>query len=272
MIEDTSASDVNRRFARARELHIQGKQSLNEASRLTREILGEVRGARSRGTLYQHLWDCERALGRHSPFFSQSGQDAWLERHVFKGKRDGVFVEIGGYDGVTGSNCLFFELMRGWSGFLVEPSPTFFPQAQAVRRCACHQVALSGGEGEAEFLEIREGLTQMGGLVENYDDGLRSRVEEDERYQGDVISVPTRTLASLLDEAGYTQVDYVSLDVEGAEMAVLEGLDFDKYRITAWTIENNRGDVGVIPKFMQSKGYQRVERLGVDDVYILADK
>jgi FkbM family methyltransferase len=272
MTEDTSASDVNRRYARARELYAQGRQSLNEASRVTREILGEVRDARGRGRLYQQLWDCDRALGRHNQFFSQSGQDAWLERHVFKGKRDGVFVEIGGYDGVTGSNCLFFELRRGWSGFLVEPSPTFFPQAAAVRRCACHQVALAGKEGEAEFLEIREGLTQMGGLVDNYDAGLRSCVEEDDRYEGEVISVPTRTLASLLDEAGYKEIDYVSLDVEGAEMAVMEGFDFDRYRVAVWTIENNRGDVGAIPKFMVSKGYQRVERIGVDDVYLLTDE
>ena len=49
----------------------------------------------------------------------------------------GVFADVGGYDGVTGSNTLFFEQRRGWSGLLVEPSPANLAAARAVRRCPC---------------------------------------------------------------------------------------------------------------------------------------
>jgi hypothetical protein len=38
-------------------------------------------------------------------------------------KRNGFFVEIGGYDGETFSNSLFLEKERGWSGLLVEANP-----------------------------------------------------------------------------------------------------------------------------------------------------
>jgi hypothetical protein len=38
-------------------------------------------------------------------------------------KRNGFFVEIGGYDGETFSNSLLLEKERRWSGLLVEANP-----------------------------------------------------------------------------------------------------------------------------------------------------
>ena len=50
---------------------------------------------------------------------------------------------------------------------------------------------------------------------------------------------------------------------------VLSAFPFDKYDVAAWTIENNTADTE-IPALMQSKGYRRIEAIGVDDVYIRA--
>ena len=57
--------------------------------------------------------------------FSQVGQDLWLARHVLRtlGEGRGVFVEAGAADGVTGSNTLWLERERGWTGLCVEPHP-----------------------------------------------------------------------------------------------------------------------------------------------------
>ncbi len=260
-------SDIDQNFQRARALIGEGRKGLAEALRLLQTLLPKVRNARGRGTVNQQIWDCERALGRHQGFFSQSGQDAWLERMVFKGKRGGVFVEIGGHDGVTGSNCLWFELMRGWTGVLAEPAPALHALAAQVRRCPCLRVAIAAAEGEAEFLDVRAGLTQMGGLVESYDPKTRAIVEADPRHQGEVIRVPTRPLAAVLDDHGLSAIDYISLDVEGGEMAALADFPFEKFQIAAWTIENNGGGTE-LPELMQSRGYRRAEALGVDDVYV----
>ena len=263
-------NDNNRDYIRAHDLIGQGRKDLDEALALLRELRHKVRKIRPRGNLNQEIWDCERALGRAQRFFSQSGQDAWLDANVFRGKRDGIFVEIGGYDGVTGSNSLFFEMMRGWSGLLVEPSPALHAQAEQARRCPCLCLAVAGTEGEAAFLDVQDGLTQMGGLVDSYDPKTRTAVETDPRHKGAVIRVPTRPLAGILDEHGLTEIDYISLDVEGGEMAVLSAFPFAKYRITAWTIENNSGGKE-IPELMQAKGYRLAEALGVDDVYLRSE-
>ena len=264
MADDT---EINRDFARARELIGVAGKGLEDALPILRGLLPKVRNARSRGSINQKIWDCERSLGRTRGFFSQSGQDAWLNANVFRNKHGGVFVEIGGYDGVTGSNCLFFEMMRGWSGLLAEPAPALHTKAELARRCPCLRVAIANTEGEAEFLDIQAGLVQMGGLVESYDAAQRAAVEADPRHKGAVIKVPTRPLANILDEHGMTEIDYISLDVEGGEMDVLSTFPFEKYRITAWTIENNPG-TSEVPDLMRAKGYRLAEALGMDDVYL----
>ena len=117
-------------------------------------------------------------------------------------------------------------------------------------------------------MEVVEGFSQMSGLIETYDPGLRKQVEEDPRHKGNMIRVRTRPLADILDQHGLAAVDYISLDVEGGEMDVLAPFPFERFKVTAWTVENNAGDTE-IPALMKERGYRRIEALGVDDVYVL---
>lgn len=267
MADDAEREEAKRQYARALEIIGRGKQAMVEGHRLLRQLSGKINHARTRGQVNQHIWECEKLNGRRDQFFSQAGQDGFLDERIFKGRRGGVFVEIGGYDGVTGSNCLFFEMMRGWSGLLIEPSPTFFAQAQAFRRATCLQVAVAGEAGEAEFMEVQEGYSQMSGLTSSYDEKLRETVEANPNHKGALIRVKTMTVPQILDQHFLKEIDYISLDVEGGEMAVLSTFPFDKYDVHAWTIENNTGRPE-IPKLMREKGYKLVEALGVDDVYV----
>ena len=264
----TQPDEVGDKYKLARESLKLGREAIGHGHELLQEIKAHINDARARGGINQQLWDAERISGEHARYFSQSGQDAFLEDHVFHGMREGTFVEIGGYDGITGSNCLFFELLRGWNGLMIEPSPAFFQLASQFRRCTCLDLAVAAVEGQAEFLNVREGYRQMSGLVQTYEPTLREQVEADPRYSGEVIEVRTRTLDAILTDAGLHKIDYISLDVEGAELAVLQGFPFEKYQITAWTVENNTRDRR-IPELMAIKGYKRIEALGQDDVFVL---
>lgn len=66
-------------------------------------------------------------------FFSQYLQDQYLDTKVFKGKRGGVFVDIGANDGVSLSNSYFFEKFRSWRGLWIEPIRAIFQQLQKYR-------------------------------------------------------------------------------------------------------------------------------------------
>ena len=39
--------------------------------------------------------------------------------------KNGFFIEAGGYDGLSGTNSLLFELKHNWTGLLVEPQPKY---------------------------------------------------------------------------------------------------------------------------------------------------
>lgn len=270
MASETEREALQRQYLRAKEIIGRGRQAMAEGHRLLRQLSSKVIHARTRGQINAQIWECERLAGRRHEFFSQAGQDAFLDEKVFKGQRGGVFVEIGGYDGITGSNCLFFELLRGWTGLLIEPSPTYFKKAASFRKATCLQLAVADQEGEAEFLDVHEGYTQMSGLTASYDGELRQQVEQDPRHKGELIKVKTKPLPQILGEHFLKEIDFISLDVEGGEMAVLSTFPFETHKVRAWTIENNTGGTE-IPALMKDKGYTRVEALGVDDIYVLGD-
>lgn len=251
----------------ATELQKNGDKCLKMADDVYRQILPRVADGPTKGRMMQAYWSVAKSVHKDTLFFSQAGQDNWLEQNVFKGKRDGRFVEIGAYDGQTGSNCLFFELARGWTGFMVEPSPVLMEKARQVRRCPGIECAVGGTEGVAEFLHVVEGYTQMSGLAEHFDPGMKATVQAGAGHKEEMLQVPVRRLDALLDEHEMTQVDFISLDVEGAEVAILSSFDFDKYDVTAWSIENNV-ETGDIPDIMTAAGYKLAAHVGVDQIFV----
>lgn len=221
----------------------------------------------TRGRLRQRLFALSRRRYPSQHWASQAGQDCWLEENVFRGKRQGVFVEVGAFDGINGSNTWFFETFRAWHGLLIEPSPRWASACRSHRRVPCVQVAAGGHEGRARFLEVEQGYTQMSGLVDSYDPGLMGRVKENPQHAGREIDVKVRPLGQMLIEHGLSQIDYLSLDVEGAEVAVLEAFPFDRIAVTAWSIENH-GNKLAIRSLMEQAGYVRALRVGEDDIWL----
>ncbi len=106
----------------------------------------------------------------------------------------------------------------------------------------------------------------MSGLVESYDPALKDRVREDVRHQENLIRVQTRTLSRILTEAGLDHPDFVSLDIEGGEVAVLSAFPFERHRVGIWAIENNTG-TPEIRTIMQAAGYDLVEFCGPDELW-----
>jgi len=246
-------------------------EKIHEARRLLEEAHLEISGflkterSRRRGEALHQIHTISNMLSPAPLFFSQAGQDRMIDR-LLGGKRDGVFVDVGGYDGVTGSNTLFFEVFRNWTGVLVEASPTQLDMAKAARRCPCVAAAVAGGAGQAEFMEVTSGYTQMSGFLDSYDAEILAKVRANLQHGEVIHNLPKKTLAAILDENNLKNVDYLSLDVEGGEMDILTNFPFESYKIDIFSIENNTQSPD-LPQFMLSKGYELVEFIGVDDIY-----
>jgi FkbM family methyltransferase len=161
------------------------------------------------------------------------GMDRKLEQII--GLEGGCFVEAGGHDGHTQSNTYYLERFRNWHGVLVEPMPEMAEQARRNRpgsrlfQCALVGPHDEGGKVEMEFGDLFSKVRAeadsgwvRNGLVLGWRD---HRVE----------AVPARTLSSVLDEAGLSEIDLLSLDVEGHEVHVLSGLDLSRHA-PAWIL------------------------------------
>ncbi|NDV02519.1 FkbM family methyltransferase [Pseudoroseicyclus tamaricis] len=242
-----------------------------EVRQALREAGAALKGERGRrrGALNRTIHEARGMLEPGYPYRSQAGQDAVVDA-IFGRKQGGTFLDIGGYDGVTGSNTLFLERHRGWRGALVEPVPAQLEKAKAARRCPCLRYAVAAEAGEAEFIEIAEGYTQMSGLSGSYDEGLLRKVRADPRHREAVIRVETRTLSGLLEETGLEHPDFISLDIEGGEVAALAAFPFARHRVGLWAIENNSG-TGEIGRIMRAAGYALAEFCGPDEIWRLPD-
>lgn len=246
-------------------------ENVAEARRLLRKELTKLtkglkdNKSRSRGPLMRQFHEVRQMLSPLYAYASQAGQDVVVDQ-MMKRKRGGSFVDVGGYDGVTGSNTYFLETHRGWTGALIEPVRTQIAKAEQLRTCPCIEVAVASKEGEADFIEVTEGYTQMSGLADSYDKNLLKTVRNDKRHKENVVKVKTKTLSALLHELDLVNPDYISLDIEGGEVECLKSFPFKEHDVKIWSIENNTGTPET-RNIMDAQGYDLIEFCGPDELY-----
>lgn len=196
---------------------------------------------------------------------SQSRQDVWLMEHVFAGKREGTFVEIGAYDGTSYSNCALLEGAFGWRGLCIEPNPSVFGLLRSHRIAEALNVAVGSQTGTMRFRIAG----MLSGIVASYEDQHRVRVEREfgADAEENVVDVPVQDLASILAERGIKHIDYMSIDVEGGERDILDSLTASGVPVTALTLENNYASRD-LRRRVERLGMIKVHELEADDVYV----
>lgn len=201
-------------------------------------------------------------------YYSQIGQDKYVNDTIFKNKKDGFFVDIGAFDGVDGSNSYFFEKTLGWKGICVEPNAGPYEKLNSVRKSINLNICI-GEKGEKDFLKITGPDVMLSGLVDSYDKrhhDLINLVKDGAGDQHDIVKVRVEPLMDVLKQYNVKHIDFLSLDTEGGELEILKSIDFNAVTIDVITVENNYTDMA-IRRFMALKGYDFVQRLVVDDVF-----
>ena len=209
-------------------------------------------------------------------FYGQMGQDKFLETAVFQGLEGGIFVDVGAHDGESFSNTYFFEKERGWKGICVEPIPSVFEKLKTLRtKSACYEVAIDSDEADKTFL-VGKGYPEMFSVLSNHLDPRHyTRIQNETRDNGghlESIQVKTKRLDSLLKEQGISHVNYLSIDVEGAEFGVLESIDFTSTTFDIIEVECNYDDLeNKYDAFFEHNGFVRLLNLDWDIMYIHKD-
>ena len=176
---------------------------------------------------------------------------------IFGGKQQGTFLDIGANDPLHINNTYLFE-QHGWTGYAFEPIASLADKWAKVRKTKCHQIVIGDCEDQVPFTQ-RENI-------------YFSHVGQAEDGGGHSYMVPQTCLTTFLNKEGKSKFDVAFIDVEGYEMNVLRGIDYNQTDITCICIESSLGGVIKprmdIREFLIDKGYRLVARLYFDDVFV----
>jgi FkbM family methyltransferase len=155
--------------------------------------------------------------------YTQNLEDYHLSL-AFAGQENGFYIDIGAGHPVA-DNVSFWFYERGWRGIAVEPQPQLASLYRHIRpRDTCVSCLVGRAAGETDFYRFGRfhGLSTTSAA---FADGA---AELGEAYE--VVRVPTITLARLCEEHRVGDIDFLKIDVEGAEADVLAGNDWTRFR------------------------------------------
>lgn len=185
-------------------------------------------------------------------YYSQHGQDYWLEREDLILSNSGYFVDVGASHRKNGymSNTLFFEKYYKWKGVLVEPNEKISKPLEQ-REATLVQCAVSSKQG---FIKFKKGNA-----------GGDSQVSD----SGELIRCQTITSILEANKAPHV-IDFLSIDIEGHELQSLEGINFNRYKFKNVIIEEN-SNAKLIIEVLSKNGYIFVENY-MGDLYFTLNK
>jgi FkbM family methyltransferase len=129
-------------------------------------------------------------------------------------------------------NVSFWFYLKGWRGLVVEPQQGLADIYAGVRP-RDHTVSCLAGRatGEAEFHVVER--------MHGFSTTVRENAASASGMGAAVTTIrkPVRTLSELCAEAGLTKIDFLKIDVEGAEAEVIAGLDFTRWRPRVVVVE-----------------------------------
>lgn len=178
----------------------------------------------------------------------------WKDGLVLAG---GVFLEVGALDGLQYSNTLTLERELGWSGLLIEGCPenaaklaTNRPNSKVQK---FSQAICDPKKTPTRQLEFSVPCSAISGTSDHGDLFMRKA------HAGEKKLVPCSPMSELIDRAGLERIDFMSVDVEGFELPLLQTIDFQKVQIRIILIEvdhNSPEELAGIRKLMNAAGFQ----------------
>jgi len=186
----------------------------------------------------------------------QENQLVW---QFFNRSKQGFFVEVGTNHPAEFNQTWLLE-QQGWTGILVEPNPELCELLGAQRsRSRTFQVAVGRSDQAGEVELLMGKMHQHSILVPILGDPLT----------GVTVKVPLRTLDFILAEAGAPKIDFPSMDVEGMELAALQGFNLERHARRLILLEEHRRNFEK-HFYLRRHGYRLVKRTGLNNWYVPA--
>jgi len=179
--------------------------------------------------------------------YSQGGEDLVLAK-LLGNKPKGFFIDVGANDPILLSNTYLFYKM-GWRGLNFEPIPELASKIKIKRpEDIVINMAMSNFVGTTDFYAGKDEFN------------VNSSLNNSDLPRKSIIKVKVDKLENILDELKIQEIDFISIDTEGTELDVLEGLNLDKYRPKFILAEYNTSSIGndKLSPYLINRGYQPV--------------
>lgn len=176
---------------------------------------------------------------------------------LFACKREGYFIDLAANAFKFLSNTLMLERDFGWGGICIEANREYI-YGLASRRCSTVWAAV----GAPKDKQINF-CTEEKGVVGHVEATAHSKQG---RCRGKMEGFFLASFGDILRKVQAPKViDYMSLDVEGAEQMVMEEFPFDEYKIMLMSIETTTEP---LQESLKKHGYQFLKKVGADHWWV----
>jgi len=202
-------------------------------------------------------------------FFAEHKEDQFLRSKYFPDYGyKGTLVEVGGGTPEFISVSRHFTL-NGWRTVIVEPNPTFAKQHRDIGN-EIYEYALSDTEkDDVDFTLVH---VNQGNITDHSFSSLKIKESYRSISNGWVnslnktyIKVKQRRLDTIIKEASIEQIDILSVDTEGWELEVMNGLSLLRPKVIM--LENIFNETSY-RTYMTDKGYKFEIQIGNNDIYL----
>jgi len=193
----------------------------------------------------------------------------FVYEQFFYNLKNKFFIDVGASNGLDGSNSSLFEFYLNWNGICIEPNKVQYDKLIKNRNCKIYNCCIAEEDTIKEFWEIKGPISPLSGLKESYDPQHIDRIQKEVLQTNDTIeikNIEVKKLSTLMNENNISYVDYLSIDVEGAELQVLEGIDFKKHYIDVISLEDN-GYTNKPKDFLLKHNYKFITKVCADLIF-----
>jgi FkbM family methyltransferase len=205
-------------------------------------------------------------------YHAEGNIDKIIRLAFFLGMKRGVFVEVGAAHPEYISISKHFR-DAGWRVISVEPNPVFAEahrgMGHEIYECACADYE----EDNADFTVVEtighDRITNESySAIKVLDDYKNKDKESFNKTHSRTIKINIRKLDTILSSANVSFIDVLSVDVEGWEISVLNGLNTVEHPFSIGVIENWLKDESY-RDYMRKRGYLLAFTNFPNDVYVL---
>ena len=170
----------------------------------------------------------------------------------FKDKKNGFYVDVGCYH-PTHRNNTYLLHKKNWSGVNIDTSEFSIDLFNHMRPKDLNYNCAISNKNEIIKLFYQKELSQL---------STTERDQAETVFQGNIKEkeVQAFTLDEILDRDKFKdiKIDFLDIDVEGADLKVLEGLSFDRFKPELVCVEIHAKEIkqSDVYKFLIKKNYE----------------